>query len=267
MEKPATELLSKNPQAWIKANFGKIIVAVLVLVVVIELILGARSFLSPQNIKNSSIPVKQISPLQKAQLSLVTDKSVFKVGETVPVEVKLYTGGHTTGSTDIVIKYDPQFLVLEDQGGIIPGKIYPQYPALEVMKDKGLIGISGYNPEKGGMFSGVGSFATLNFKALKEGKTPLTIDFQEGSTSDSNVVLSDSAEDILGSVLNTDINISSSLAETSVKSAASCGSFSQECQDGQGRAGTQLCTSGSINSGVCGYDAKLTVSCDVCKTQ
>ncbi|MBI2593459.1 hypothetical protein HYW44_02345, partial [Candidatus Daviesbacteria bacterium] len=57
-------------------------------------------------------------------------------------------------------------------------------------------------------FTGEGNFATIYFTALKDGRTTVSVDFEKGQTADSNVVLTGSTQDILGSAKNADIVIS-----------------------------------------------------------
>lgn len=260
--------LKKNPGGWFKKNIVKIIVAVLVIAVIVELVFGGITLFSPSTSRNLSIIPPKINNLQDATLSLVTDKSSYKKGDLVAIDVKLFTGGYTTDSTDLVVKYDPKFLEPDSKTFAQQGQIYSEYPALQVDKVAGLIGISGITVPGNNGFSGVGSFAKLNFTTLQDGQTQVTIDYESGKTSDSNVVLSGSSEDILGSVTNANIVIAESADQsTTVSSGQKCESFTQYCQDVNGQVGSQVCSAGSIKDGNCGYDAINTVSCEVCKIE
>lgn len=260
--------LKKNPGGWFKKNIVKIIVVVLVLAVIAELVFGGLTLFSPSTTRNISIIPPKINSLQDATLSLVPDKTSYKKGDLVVIDVKLFTGGYTTDSTDLVIKYDPKFLEADAKTFAVQGQIYPEYPALQVDKIAGLIGISGITVPGGNGFSGVGTFAKLNFTALQDGQTQVVIDFESGKTADSNVVLSGSSKDILGSVSSADIVISDAADQPAVVSGGQkCESFTQYCQDTNGQVGSQACSSGSIKDGSCGYDPINTVTCEVCKIE
>src|SRR3989344_2243129 len=258
--------LKKNSAGWFKKNIVKIIVIVLVLAVIGELMFGGMTLFSPSKTGNLNIIGPKISNLQDASLVLVADKTSYKKGDSVTVDVRLFTGGYTTDSTDLVIKYDPKFLEPDAKTFAVQGQIYSEYPALQVDKAAGLIGVSGITVPGNDGFLGVGSFAKLNFKALQDGQTQVMVDFEAGKTADSNVVLSGSSKDILGSVASADIVISESADQSIIASSGQkCPSFTQYCQNAEGAPGTQVCSAGSLKLGTCGYDPVNTVSCDICK--
>ncbi len=71
---------------------------------------------------------------------------------------------------------------------------------------------------------------------------------------------------MLGEIDNAKINISSTgTPGTQESTGQSCGSFTQYCQDVSGKVGTQVCNAGTMNNGMCGYDPKVTTSCEACK--
>lgn len=261
-----TSQISKNPKGFFRKNLILIIIAILVLAVLAEAAFGFLGIFSPSVTNNLNILQPKVNELSNASLTLIPDKSSYKVGDTVVVDVKLFTGGYTTDSTDLVVKYDPAFLRPQREAFISVGQIYSEYPPAqnEVKGGIGLIGISGITIPGTNSFSGVGSFARLNFTALKNGQTNLEIDYKEGSTADSNVVLVSTTKDILGSTENAQINISDALIpEASLPE--SCGSFTQYCQDVTGKVGTMTCNAGTIKDNSCAYDSRLTTSCSECK--
>lgn len=256
-----TSELSKNPKGFFRKNLILVIVAILVLAVAGY---GAYSYFSPQS-GGLKILGPQVNELRGAQLSLMPEKSAYKQGENVVIDVKLYTGGQSTQSTDVVVKYDPQFLQPVVDGVVTPGQIYSEYPPIQVEEKQGLIGMSGITADASGQgFSGVGSFAKLNFVALKDGQTEVLIEYQPDQTSDSNVLLFNSMTDVLSSVDSTTLTISPTPTEASSTLPQSCGSFTQYCEDSTGRVGTQMCNTGTMSNGVCGYNPWLTNSCEAC---
>jgi len=255
---------AKNNGNFFRSNLVKIIIAVLVIAVVGELIFGAYTLFSPSQGRNLNPLAQKANEMRSAQLSLVTDKTSYKKGDNVVVDVKLFTGGYVTDSSDLVVKYDPAFLSASGANFAVKGEIYSEYPAIQVDETNGMIGISGITLPNESGFSGAGTFATLNFTALKDGQTQLMIDYQPSETADSNVVLSGTTQDIIGAVVNADIIISEA-GSAAVDNTQKCESFTQSCQNAEGVSGTQVCSAGSISDGVCGYDPKMTISCEACK--
>lgn len=258
--------ISKSPGNWFKRNLVKFIIATLIVGVLLEAYFGFHSLFSPSQSRGLSLIPQQVSQVRGAQLSLIPNKTSYKKGDIVVIDVKLFTGSYVTDSTDLVVRYNPSFLQASGKDFAQVGSIYSEYPAVQIDEKNGMIGISGITLPGKKSFSGTGSFVKFNFKALKDGQTPITIEYQPESTADSNVVLTGSTRDVLASVTNADITISPTAAgQDFVASGQSCGSFHQSCQDNNGRAGTQVCTGGTVKDGSCGYDPILTTSCEACK--
>lgn len=257
----------KSFSEWLKKNLGKIIIGLLAILVVMGIIFGRTTLFSPSRSGNLNLLAPRVNGLTDASLNLVADKESYKAGDQVVINVKLFTGGYTTDSTDLVVKYDPAFLTPVDGGFAIAGDIYSEYPALQVDKEQGQIGISGITVPGKTSFNGVGIFAKLYFTALKDGQSKVSVDFEKGATADSNVVLSGSTQDLLGIADNADILISGAGNKTPQKNDQSCQSFTQACLDGAGNSGTQVCTGGSTKNGSCSYDSRFTQSCGPCQIQ
>lgn len=278
MDQTASPLIFKSPipekavsenkkhlTEWIRKNIVKIVIALLVIGVAVELIFGGKALFSPSGLGSLNILAPRVNGLTDASLSLVPDQISYKSGDEVEIEVKLFTGGYTTDSTDLVLKYDPQLLAPAEDGFALEGDLYSEYPAMQVDKEKGLIGISGITLPGSNSFNGAGTFATMYFTALNDGQTKVSIDFESGATNESNVVLTGSSKDILGVVSGADILISGSEAQAPKAKDQSCAGFTQYCQDASGSAGTQICTGGSTKEGSCGYDSEFTISCGECR--
>lgn len=179
----------------------KIIFAVLAVIILAEVVLALR-YLGQRN--SSSTTFQEISG---GKIILVTTKKDIKVGDIVSVDVRVSTGGHSTEGTDLVLKFDPKAVEILS-GKIVPGKIYGEYPMKSVDPKLGQIRISGIaGLVNKTSFNGIGVFATLNFKAVKPGKTTLSVDFTPKKTSDSNIIDSQTTQDILEGVTNLDLNI------------------------------------------------------------
>lgn len=176
----------------------KIIFIILGIVVLAEVIYAARTLVSPA----PAVPARQ-SPAQAGtvgKISLITPKASVKLNEAIPVTVMVDTGGHTIDGVDLIVQYDPKILEVTT-GNLTKGQILDEYPLMSVDASKGLISVSGIN-RSGNGFSGSGQFAVINLRAKQKGKTSLTIDFKQGSTTDSNLVERNTSKNILEQVDN-----------------------------------------------------------------
>lgn len=196
----APQPASSPKREWFKPKY---LIYVLVFVIIIELIWGLKTLITP-------VPTKKVStaPVVSANVSLtlLSSKKDYKVGDNLIVDIDLSTNLHKTIGTDIVLKYDPKYLEATS-GAFIRGGIYPDYPAVEVDNAKGVINASGIiNPNEGG-FAGSGIFGEVVFKAKTAGTTDLKLDFIKGTTNDSNVFELGASDDILKEVNNLEINI------------------------------------------------------------
>lgn len=144
-------------------------------------------------------PPAQTPSQQEAAIILSSAKSQYNVGEAVPVNVEVSTGGRSTEGVDLVLNFDPKILEAT-AGAVTKGAIYPEYPQVRVDNKAGSIQISGISGLSGRQFMGRGKFATINFKAKAAGQASLTVSFSLGKTDDSNIVEALSGNDILESV-------------------------------------------------------------------
>ncbi len=137
-----------------------------------------------------------------ATLSLSPVSGTFNPGCSFSVDLKLDTTGSSTSGTDAIVKYDNTKLTANS---ITIGQVYSDYPAQLIDSQSGKISISGVSSASQTPFSGAGTFATVNFSVLgtaPTGATAVTFDFTPGSTTDSNVVDSQTITDVLSSVTN-----------------------------------------------------------------
>jgi len=131
-----------------------------------------------------------------AVLKVEPNQGKFKLGESFQVKILLDTKEWQTDAADIRLRFPPQMLSVSK---IIPGQIYDDYPAQKVDADNGVIiinGISFLNKT----FGGKGIFATLILKGIKPGNANLIFEYTPSSTTDSNVVATKIAKDVLGEV-------------------------------------------------------------------
>lgn len=182
----------------------KIIFVILAAIILIELVLGIR-YLS-QKTPPPAAPQRP-REISGGSIVLAALQRDYQVGENIAVKVRVSTGGHSSLGTDLVLRYDPTILEASSSA-ITVGKIYNEYPMRVVDEQEGLVKISGIGSlSEKQSFNGSGIFATINFRALKTGKTNLLIDYTAKATNDSNIINNQTNEDILEEVGNLDLNI------------------------------------------------------------
>lgn len=200
-----TQLPTPAPKR-LPENLGKLILRtvyiVLVMLVAVLLVLGIRKYFAP-------VPqptISQIQPITGGKIALLAGQKVFDAGSMVPVTVRIFTGGNPIDGVDLLLRYDPTILEATATG-IVNGDIFPEYPMGEIGPANGTIKVSGISGVSQREFNGLGIFATINFKAKRAGKTAVSVDFKPGSTTDSNMIETGSARDILEEVVNLDLTI------------------------------------------------------------
>lgn len=107
-----------------------------------------------------------------------------------------------TDAADVVINYDPARLEVVESGDLAAkaGQIYSNYPVNSNDPTEGKVILAGATDPGTAAFKGLGTFATITFRAKARGQTALSFDYTKGSTVDSNVVDSHEGRDILESV-------------------------------------------------------------------
>lgn len=146
-----------------------------------------------------------VSPAAAASFSLSPASGSPAVGDTFSVAVQLDTGGADIVGADALIEYDPTALSLGDAfpgapgTQIQPGSLMPNDVFNSVDTSTGSVSFSQVEAVGGSTFSGSGTFATLDFTALRSGTTRVAFDFTPGDTTDSNIA-SPEATDLLSEV-------------------------------------------------------------------
>lgn len=183
--------------------FGpKIVFVILGVVVLIEIIYAARVLISPAS---SSLSAGQTANQTIGRISLTTPKTTVKVNETIPVVVAVNTGSYAVDGIDLVVNFDPKILeVIPEE--LNKGKLLDEYPLVAANIKTGVISISGISNKDSG-FKGTGEFAYISFRAKQKGQTSLTVNFQKGSTANSNLVEVKSSKNILEQVDNLQLTI------------------------------------------------------------
>lgn len=186
----------------------KFIIPFIGIVVLVEIVWVTWVFFKPKAVEesflNSSAAVSEIA--SKSTLTLTSSQSSIKVGEVFAVRV-MVDSPYPTDGTDVIIKYDPNFLEVTDKNTPLKaGLLYEDYPSNTVLEDTGQIIASGITGKMGGIIP-KGEFGSISFLAKTLGKTKIELDFIKGSTKDSNIIKANTAEDVLDRVENLEIVI------------------------------------------------------------
>jgi len=190
----------------------KIIIGVIVLAVLAEIIWGAVTLY--QSSKRTST-AKIMAPATIEQTSnddivaLSAPSSELRVGEKITVAVNIFSSKATDG-TDLVVLYDPGVLSVvlpsSSTSPVTVGSLYNSYPLNSVDTKKGRIMVSGISMAESGIVPR-GVFGSIVFEALKVGTTNISFDYTPGSTVDSNIIQTGTAEDVLKGAQNLEVNV------------------------------------------------------------
>lgn len=177
---------------------------VLAAVVIIEVLWGVTTLLTPVRVKkvNNAAPISAAG----ATLTLASSQKEVKAGDVLLVNINLKTGGYKTIGMDAVLKYDPRFLEVSSPA-FTGGKIFSEYPKVEVDGTAGMVKVSGTLTAVEGGFEGTGLFGTVSFKTKVAGQTVIQPDFIKDSYVDSNIIELGTTKDILEKVDNLEVNI------------------------------------------------------------
>lgn len=144
---------------------------------------------------------------KRATLTIQPETTEVKKGKIFKADLFLNTFSSKVTAADVVIRYDPAFLMPVATNS---AKLFEESPILQKIvfnesnAKQGLATMSAI-AENNRDFSGSGLLTSLNFKALKVGKTEITIVFTPGDTRDTNVV--SKTEDILESATGLSVDI------------------------------------------------------------
>lgn len=184
---------TQNP--WYKGSkIIKLVFIILGAVILVELGLGAKKLLAPLP---KAKPAPSVRPISDAQLSLLSDKKVYKVGDKVAVNIRLSTSGHNISGTDLILRFDPKILQASSSA-FAKGSIFADYPQISVDSQIGVMTVSGVSGLNKKYFNGIGRFGTITFIAQASGQTSLSITFTKDSTTDTNVFDASTNQDVLG---------------------------------------------------------------------
>lgn len=175
---------------------------ILVAAVLLAELFWAYKSLGPNYLQESVSISAGSNMASGAAISLSTPKTTIKVGEEMVVSVNISSQELTDG-TDLIIVYNPEILSGQP---VKPGTIYNDFPLNTVDQEAGKITVSGITSATGGVLAN-GLFGTIVFQAKKAGSAEVSLEYVPGSTTDSNVIESKTAKDLLTEVKNLEVNI------------------------------------------------------------
>ncbi len=175
------------------------------IVLIIELILGAKTLLSPLPQFGQSV-ANTLQLSKGAKISILSPKINFNVGDTIPISIKVDTGGYASSGTDLILRYNSKVLEASS-AAFVKGKIYPDYPLVNIDGKSGIIRISGAATSVKQAFNGVGVLGTIKFKAKAKGMNAFRVDFKKTQTNESNIMSVSTNKDILEGVDNLNITV------------------------------------------------------------
>lgn len=191
----------------IKKNLTrKVLFIVLGVVVLAEVIWVGSMLIKPTpTIPPRAPQLAEIEPEKETVISLTTTASNLKVGENIDVAIDL-SSSKKSNASDLIINFDPKKLTVQNPSSpVVKGSIYGSYPINKIDIKLGKITVSGISEGVAVMADGL--FGVVSFKAKAAGLTTISVEFIPGSTTDTNVIESETGEDILEKVQNLELNI------------------------------------------------------------
>jgi hypothetical protein len=116
-------------------------------------------------------------------------------GDDLKVDVVVQGSDELIDGVDANIAYDTAYLRVKEMK---EGEFFSQYPTLK--DDNGQVKITALGPKEGVKIFGDIVIASLVFEIMDSGDTKLTVAFEEGATSESNVAEHASGNDLLTAV-------------------------------------------------------------------
>lgn len=199
--------MDQDQQIHVRKPFYRRFFTFKILILTLVLLGAIEGFYLFKSYSASTIPPPpQVEGIKGGEIVLLSSKDTLKINEGVRVTIKISTGGRPTRGSDVILKFDPDYLE-GATSSIYKSRVYPEFPQVSLDNKSGILKISAVSPESNVTFNGVGTLAFLDFKAKKAGKTTISIDFEKNKTGDSNIIEAGSSNDILEKVNELNLNI------------------------------------------------------------
>lgn len=181
------------------------VIILMAAVVIAEILWAGYTLTKPAETQPQASPsTAEVTP--SAALTLFGPSMVSK-GAEFRVDVNLNTSVEAN-SADVIITYDPTMLTIQPvtlngkQAAVTTGEIFKDFPINTYDAKTGKITLSAITDTSSTNFSGQGKIGYVTFKAIKPGTTEVSIDYTEGSTTQSIVLSSKADKNILNQVKN-----------------------------------------------------------------
>ncbi len=180
----------------------KIIFGILGLIVIAEILWVGKMIYYAQN--TNTAPPPALIKSASTEITLTSSKNEIKVGEEFNVDINILSSA-TTDGVDLIISFDPALLSITDTvKPVTTGTIYVDYPFNAM--ENGKITVSGISSATSGIIPN-GLFGSIAFQAKAVGLAKIAVDFTPNNTKDSNIIESETGQDILEKVTNLELNI------------------------------------------------------------
>lgn len=168
-------------------------IAILAILLIVSIIYIVKTGSQTDGIAKFIQPQSQLAQVTSATTLSLTTASPTTVGSTFTVNITLNTGGRAVYGVDINrLRFNPAMLQVVDANTgtagvqVAPGSLMAISIINTVDNSAGTVQFSQVaNP--GSTFTGIGTVASVTFRVLAVGTSNVTIDFSQGSGTDSNV--------------------------------------------------------------------------------
>lgn len=170
----------------------------LVMLIMASIMLLGTAIILIFTIGNEEKEVVAYVPDYDAQMYLSPREQEYTNGQEASLDVMIKSDGSKLDGADLLFSYNPSVVEITE---ITEGTVFPAYLNNKINAEEKYIQLTGLaNPESPVEVDG--KFCTLHFKVKKSGDPAFQIQYANGRTDESNLVSSESADDILVNVDN-----------------------------------------------------------------
>jgi hypothetical protein len=157
-----------------------------------------------QSVAQSPQPSSSVTQISSV-MGLTTESTGIKVGQTFEVDLYIQPSqGNKVQALDASINFNKDFLEISQVTPLLDDQT-AEYPQNKFDNNSGKVWISTILPQN--TISEKTTIARLTFSVLKSGSTVISLNFQKGKTTDSNIVLENETTDSLDSVQGLTLDI------------------------------------------------------------
>jgi len=180
-----------------------------ILVILLLVAFGVR-FMSGNKLKNATAPTKTDTQAIKKEnltgkISLATDKTSYKVGDSIEVTVLYQAPGKVLDGIDIIVRFDPTVV---NALGFSESHSFKIYPRKDIDNKDGFIRLTALDlasaeplpPDKL-------SLGKIQMQALKGGTAQVNFDFTQGVASKTAMIEAGTSKNILGEAKGVTIRV------------------------------------------------------------